>query len=246
MKRLESNFPNMALSLTVIALVAAGALAWVHGITEEPISQAKEQKKEQAIQNVLPPYTRTDAPEIVNDLSVIRAYNDSVFVGAAVETSSAGFNGTIKVMVGFDAEGKIVNYSVLEQAETPGLGTKMVDWFKTKKNKQDIRGINPSEVNFTVTKDGGDIDAITAATISSRAFLLAVKNAYNAYAGNAQADGNSGASAQAHNEEEADGYSGATAQESNVETEKPCKQHGRKCGQTCKKHHVEPSNTDIL
>ena len=74
----------------------------------------------------------------------------------------------------------------------------MVDWFKMAKNKQDIRGLNPAKVKFAVSKDGGDIDAITAATISSRAFLQAVHNAYNAYADNPQADGLSGASAQAH------------------------------------------------
>ena len=198
MERLKSNFLNMALSLTVIALVAAGALAWVYTITKEPISLAKDQKKEQAIKDVLPEYTRTDAPETVNGLTVVRAYNDNTFVGAAVETAGNGFGGTIRLMVGFDADGNICNYSVLEQAETPGLGTKMVDWFKTAKNKQDIRGLNPAKVKFAVSKDGGDIDAITAATISSRAFLQAVNNAYNAYADNPQADGLSGASAQAH------------------------------------------------
>jgi len=100
-------------------------------------------------------------------------------------------------MVGFDQDGKIVNYSVLEQTETPGLGTKMVDWFKTKKGNQDIRQLNPSEVNFTVSKDGGDIDAITAATISSRAFLKAISDAYAVYAEQHAADGTSGASQQA-------------------------------------------------
>lgn len=198
MERLKSNFLNMALSLTVIALVAAGALAWVYTITKEPISLAKEQKKEQAIKDVLPDYTRTDAPDTINGLSVVRAYNDDTFVGAAVETAGNGFGGTIRLMVGFDADGNICNYSVLEQSETPGLGTKMVDWFKTAKNKQDIRGLNPSKGNFAVSKDGGDIDAITAATISSRAFLQAVRHAYDAYAENPKADGLSGASRQIH------------------------------------------------
>jgi len=102
------------------------------------------------------------------------------------------------LIVGFDAEGKIVNYSVLEQYETPGLGTKIVDWFKTDKNRQNICGLNPSQVNFTVDKDGGDIDAITASTISSRAFLAAVQAAYQAYTNNPDyVDSYSGASAQA-------------------------------------------------
>ena len=92
-----------------------------------------------------------------------------------------GFSGEIKVMVGFDAAGNIVNYAVLEQAETPGLGTKIVDWFKTEKGKQNILGMNGSSEQLKVTKDGGEVDAITAATISSRAFLESVKLAYAAY-----------------------------------------------------------------
>lgn len=87
-------------------------------------------------------------------------------------------------MVGFDKEGNIINYSVLEQKETPGLGTKMVDWFKTPIGNQDIRGKNPAKNNLTVKKDGGEVDAITAATISSRAFLDAIHNAYAAYSRN--------------------------------------------------------------
>ena len=84
-------------------------------------------------------------------------------------------------MVGFDKAGNIFNYSVLEQKETPGLGTKMVDWFKTDKGNQNIKGKNGGTANLTVSKDGGEIDAITAATISSRAFLLTIQNAYKAF-----------------------------------------------------------------
>lgn len=196
MKQLESSFLNMALVLTVITLIAAGALASVYTLTEEPIRLAKEQKKEQAIKDVLAPYTRLEEPDTINGLTVVRAYNEDAFVGAAVESSAIGFGGTIRIMIGFDKEGKIFNYSVLEQAETPGLGTKIVDWFKTNKGKQDIRTINPSEINFTVTKDGGAIDAITAATISSRAFLEAVTQAYAAYAEKHDADITTGASQQ--------------------------------------------------
>src|SRR5574344_186190 len=195
MKRLESNFLNMVLVLTIITLMAAGALGAVYTLTEEPIRLAKEQKKELAVKSVLPDFTRLAEPETANGLTVLKAYNNDDFLGAAVESEAVGFGGTIKIMVGFDAEGKIVNYSVLEQAETPGLGTKMVDWFKTDKNRQSILHINPSTVNFTVSKDGGDIDAITAATMSSRAFLSAVQSSYQAYNDNPEnIDVKSGAS----------------------------------------------------
>jgi len=73
---------------------------------------------------------------------------------------------------------------VLEQKETPGLGTKMVDWFKTNKGNQSIIGKNPALANLTVSKDGGEIDAITASTISSRAFLFSIRNAYQAFSAN--------------------------------------------------------------
>jgi electron transport complex protein RnfG len=186
----------MVLVLTIFSLVAAGALGAVYSVTEEPIALVQKVKQEQAIKDVLPAFTELDTPVVVNGFNLYKAYNDGEFVGAAVESFSMGFSGEVKVMVGFDVDGNIVDYSVLEQKETPGLGTKMVDWFKS--DKADIRGLNPAETNLTVSKDGGDIDAITAATISSRSFLLAVSNAYNAYNNQAQtsADAVSGATAQ--------------------------------------------------
>jgi len=114
-------------------------------------------------------------------------------VGTAVKTfTTNGFSGYIWIMVGFTPDGSINNYSVLEHKETPGLGTKMADWFKPTdpaKAKASIINKNPGTTNFTVSKDGGDIDAITAATISSRAFLDAVQTAYNEYAKNQKEGG---------------------------------------------------------
>lgn len=195
MAKLQSTFKNMALSLTLIALVAAGALGGVYMLTEAPIAQQKQQKQANAIGSVLPEAAnRTIAePEDANGYIIHRAYDGDTFIGAAVETETDGFGGKIKLMVGFDAEGNIVNYEVLEQTETPGLGTHIVEWFKTEKNRQSVIGLNPDKVNLTVSKDGGDVDAITAATISSRAFLLAVRNAYAAYAGADPTEAQSGA-----------------------------------------------------
>lgn len=184
--KLESNFKNMVLVLTLISLIAAGVLGAVYTLTEAPIQQAKTAKQQQAIQQVLTPFDRLEN-EIVDGLSVYRAYQNESFIGAAVEASANGFGGEIKIMVGFDPQGNIIDYAVLQQAETPGLGTKIVDWFKTDKNNQNIKGKNPANNNLTVGKDGGEVDAITAATISSRAFLQAVENAYNAYANNEDA-----------------------------------------------------------
>lgn len=200
MAKLESSFKNMVLVLTGITLFAAVTLASVYTLTEKPIAEAKKAKQENAIKEVLPAFDTLAAADTVSldglgDFVLYKAYQgDNQFVGAAVESfSNNAFGGSIRVMIGFDAEGSIVDYSVLEQKETPGLGTKMVDWFKTDKNRQNIKGLNPATANLTVAKDGGDVDAITAATISSRAFLEAVRNAYAAYAGNPSADGMSGA-----------------------------------------------------
>ena len=198
---MQSNFKNMVLSLGLIAVFAAVTLASVYALTKDPIAASKVARQQNAIRDVLPAFERLDDAEKValetgDSLNVYRAYvNDEKFVGAAVESFSRnGYSGDIRLMIGFDVKGNIVNYTVLEQKETPGLGTKIVDWFKTEIRNQNIIGKNPSEKKLTVSKDGGEIDAITAATISSRAFLEAVQKAYNAYADNTDASGVDGAS----------------------------------------------------
>jgi len=181
----------MVLVLTSITLVAAVALGSVYNLTKEPIEASKRAKQENAIMEVLPPDVEIKGTDTITiegmpePFYVYQAYTGDEYAGAAVQTySKNGFSGEIKVMVGFDAKGNIINYSVLEQKETPGLGTKMVDWFKTEKGNQDIRGLNGSKNNLNVTKNGGEVDAITAATISSNAFLEAVRYAYSAYSQN--------------------------------------------------------------
>jgi len=185
----------MVIVLSGITLFAALALGSVYSFTKEPIAASKTAKQQNAIKEVLPPgFDHLAEPVAVEDgdetLIVYKAYNEkNEPIGAAVESSSNnGFSGRILVMVGFDKDGNIFNYSVLEQKETPGLGTKMVDWFKTDKGNQNIKGKNGGTANLTVSKDGGEVDAITAATISSRAFLFTIRNAYSAFIANTQED----------------------------------------------------------
>lgn len=189
MKKLQSTFWNMALVLGGVCLVAAALLAWVNELTAEPIRLADLAKQETAIKVVSPLF---DNQPVLEKCTVFLSGEDSIvcyparlkgeLVGVAVESySDNGFNGRISVMVGFRADGSVYNYSVLKQSETPGLGNKMLTWFKTDKNRQSILGKNPAADNISVSKDGGDIDAITAATISSRAFMDAVNRAYRAY-----------------------------------------------------------------
>jgi electron transport complex protein RnfG len=154
MEKLQSSFKNMALSLTIIAMVAAAALAGVYMLTLENINAQKRAKQEAA------------------KLAVLNGQD-----GYAVETAVDGFGGQFRVMVGFDKEGNIIGYEILEHQETPGLGSHMTHWFKNaEKPGQNIIGRQGG--SLTVSKDGGDVDAITAATISSRAFLKAVNQAY--------------------------------------------------------------------
>lgn len=181
----------MLLSLTFICLCAAGILATVNMYTAEPIAMAKAIALENAIKEVTPDYTNNPLEEsykaVTSDgdsLIIYPATKDGEPVGVAVESNTMnGFSGEIRVIVGFDNEGKIVNYSVLQHAETPGLGSKMQDWFRTDKNNQSVIGRSLANGNLTVSKDGGDVDAITASTITSRAFLQAINRAYSAYRG---------------------------------------------------------------
>lgn len=190
----------MALALTGFSVLAGGLLGWVNDATAEPIAQANAKALSDAIAVVVPGFDNNpaEAPETVelNGVSykIYKATKGGEPIGAAVEASANGFGGALTVLVGFDKDGNIIDYSLLSHAETPGLGSKAADWFK-KGGKGDITGKNPGTAPLTVSKDGGEIDAITASTITSRAFLLAVNNAYAAYK-NQQVDTTSGATQQ--------------------------------------------------
>jgi len=189
MATIESSLKNMLLTLLVITAIAGTSLGFVYKMTEAPIAAAKAKKQQEAIKMVVPPFTNNPADGVLEVTSpeglpirLFPAKKDGKLVGVAVETmSNKGFSGNISIMVGFKPDGTIVNYQVLDQKETPGLGTKMVTWFKTNKGNQSVLDKNPKKNNLTVSKDGGDVDAITAATISSRAFLDAVRIGYESF-----------------------------------------------------------------
>ena len=193
MKKLESSLLNMTLVLTGVAVIMGGILAYVNHLTEGPISEQKQQALADGIKTVM----------VCDDIVVAKTdtvrQNDAkgkelVYIiyqtqdkqghdlGAAVESTTNGFGGDLKVLVGFNPEGKILGYTILETAETPGLGAKADKWFQ-KGGKGNIIGKDPKEpLDVKPVKGGkGDVDAITASTITTRAFLLAVNNAYKAY-----------------------------------------------------------------
>ncbi len=190
MAKLNSSLKNMVMSLAIISFGASAILGGVYVLTKKPIEDAAELKKTNAIKEVLPQNNNMKIGEAVEitlesyseKFIVYPAFENDKLIAVAVETfDNNGYGGQIKSMVGFDAEGNIVNYAILAMSETPGLGEKVTSWFKTKRNNQDIRGKKPSEESFKVSKDGGEIDAITASTITSRAFLSSVKTAYNVF-----------------------------------------------------------------
>ena len=204
MKKLESSLTNMVLVLTGVAVIMGGILAFVNHLTEGPINEQKAKALADGIKSVMGvselTVSKTDTVRQTvsgKELTyVIYQAQDAQKkdIGAAVESTTGGFGGDLKVLVGFDPEGKILGYTLLEHAETPGLGAKADKWFQ-KGEKGDIIGKSPVEP-LTVSKDGGKVDAITASTITSRAFLLAVNNAYNAYKATPATDVKTGASEQ--------------------------------------------------
>ncbi|MBQ9231114.1 MAG: RnfABCDGE type electron transport complex subunit G [Prevotella sp.] len=208
MKKLESSLTNMVLVLTGVAVIMGGVLAFVNHLTEGPIAEQKTKALADGIKTVMVcdnlVVAKTDTVK-QNDAKgkeltyIIYQVQDAEKkdLGAAVESTTMGFGGDLKVLVGFDPEGKILGYTLLEHAETPGLGAKADKWFQ-KDGKGNIIGKDPAEP-LTVSKDGGQVDAITASTITSRAFLLAINNAYNAYKAT-PADAATGATK--HNKEE--------------------------------------------
>ena len=207
MEKLKSSITNMVLVLTGVALITGCILAFVNHITEEPIALQKQKTLEDGIKAVMGGGELTVAHTDTvrqNDAKgkeltfIIYQTQDAQGndLGAAVESTTLGFGGNLKVLVGFNPDGDILGYTLLEHAETPGLGAKADQWFQ-QGQKGDIIGKNPAEP-LTVSKDGGQVDAITASTITSRAFLLAVNNAYNAYTATPSSDAETGATKQHH------------------------------------------------
>ncbi len=184
MAKKESTLKNMLIALMVITIVSGGVLGYIYGLTKPAIDQVEANKNIKAINEVLKTDVAIAKTEtiVIDDLTYNLAFDaDEQFIGAAVKTySKNGFGGRIELMVGMLANGNINKVSVLSQTETPGLGANMVN----DKFKGQFDGKNPATFRLKVKKDGGDVDAITAATISSRAFSEAVDLAVRGFESN--------------------------------------------------------------
>jgi electron transport complex protein RnfG len=182
----QSSLVNMVMTLFVICLLSSAVLAGIYAVTKDPIEAAKVAKTNIAIAKVVPEFDNNPSSEVFEksiDGKTCRVYpakKNGAIVGYAIESfTTAGFGGRIVVMVGFNNDGTINNTSVISHSETPGLGDKMVEGKGT--FSLQFKGKDPATFKMIVKKDGGDVDAITASTISSRAFCDAMNLAYLIY-----------------------------------------------------------------
>lgn len=192
---MESTLKNMVLTLFIITFVSATAVGFVYQVTKGPIAEAKSAKITAAIALVLPEFDndigQTRHIENIDGGQVIvyTATNNGKVVGYAVETfTNKGFRGEIRLMVGFLPDGTINKVETVYHSETPGFGDKI------ERGRSDFsvqfEGQNPSDFKLAITKDGGDVDAITASTITSRAFVDAVERACRVFQSIKTAEGN--------------------------------------------------------
>lgn len=177
----------MVATLVIIMVLAGLSLAGVVNMTADAIAKSEKEKQESALKAVLPAFdndiasTRKEVKiDEKNKLVLYYAKKGEENVGVAMETyTNKGFSGNFKIMVGFSTDGTIINTAVLDHHETPGLGDKM-DASKSRFPDQ-FKNKTPASFKLKVKKDGGDVDAITAATISSRAFCDALQRAYDEF-----------------------------------------------------------------
>ena len=173
-----STLRNMVLCLTGVCLVCAAILGGMYALTYEPIQKANENILKASIGAVLPEGVEISEPQTHEWEGVSYEYypavKDGEAVAYAVKSTTVGFGGPLSLMVGVLKDGTVFNTSVLACTETPGLGASSQEagsHFRTQ-----FQGFGPDK-SLKVTKDGGDVDAITASTITSRAYALAVSNA---------------------------------------------------------------------
>ncbi len=168
---------KLVLILTVICAVSSALLAAVYSKTKEPIAAALELRTAHAVKRVMPEGVSTPEKREVGGVTFFVAMNNGRLASVAVEgRSKNGYGGEIALMVGLSADGKLVNFQKLVANETPGLGSKIdSDAFR-----KPLLG-RPLDADWRVKKDGGKVDAITAATISSRAALECIRDAIGKY-----------------------------------------------------------------
>jgi electron transport complex protein RnfG len=166
--------------LSLICLVAASLLAAVNQLTIKPIAEAKNNLKVEALAEIFPFKIKDAKPLTENDAVYYEVFNDNGELGGVgIETyTNLGYGGRIDVLLGVSTEGKIFDYKVVSSFETPGLGSKLSNTEFREQFKGKSLG---TDFKWKVKKDGGDVDEITAATISSRAIIDAISKGLDLY-----------------------------------------------------------------
>ncbi len=172
---MKSTFKNMVVCLTLICVICSALLAGVYALTKAPIEQANADKLSGAISEVLPAFaTLSEEKSVALDGKTYSYYevadSTGAVLGYAIKSAVGGFGGPVSLMVGVLPDGTVYNTKTLSHSETPGLGAKCTE----PAFADQFRNLDPSAKKLSVKKDGGDIDAITAATITSRAYTDAV------------------------------------------------------------------------
>ncbi|MFI3323645.1 MAG: RnfABCDGE type electron transport complex subunit G [Rikenellaceae bacterium] len=180
---MKSTLTNMVLVLLAITAIASASVGGIYMLTKEPIAIAQENAKKEALAQVLPAFDQTEMSTMTLDAMEIEIYTASQageVVGYAINTATmSGFSGLFRLMVGLDTAGNVLNVNVLSHNETPGLGSKMAD--EGNSLLSSVQGKQINALNWAMSKNGGDIEALTAATISSVAYADAMQRAMNAY-----------------------------------------------------------------
>jgi len=179
--------PAIIIPPVLIAVVMTVMLALVYGVTKEPIAEAKRLDKQKKLEQVMPAFANDplELEEKLNDSVTlyIGTVEDGVSGYGLTSSVKTGYSGYFSIVFGIAPGDTIERVRILESFETPGLGSKaanppFIDQFNGK----------PLDFDFRVTKDGGGVDAITGATITSRAVCAALSQGIEAYeaAGGAQ------------------------------------------------------------
>ncbi|MFR9503018.1 MAG: RnfABCDGE type electron transport complex subunit G [Rikenellaceae bacterium] len=180
---MKSTLTNMVLVLLAITAIASASVGGVYILTKEPIAIATENAKKEALSQVLPTFDQTTMEIVALDGMELELYTATAageVVGYAINTATmSGFSGLFCLMVGLDTTGKIININVLSHNETPGLGSKMTE--EDNSLLRSVKGKQIKDINWAMSKNGGDIEALTAATISSVAYADAVERAMKAF-----------------------------------------------------------------
>ena len=173
-----STLKNMTLCLTLVCLICAAVVGVAYAVTKEPIDAAAQAKTTASIARVLPEFSSVPQEGSVRVGGADYKYYKVDGAGYAIISATSGFGGLLTLMVGVAEDGTVHNTTVLSHSETPGLGAKCTS---DERFISQFQGFDPAVKTLAVKKDGGDLDAITASTITSRAYALAVSNAVEVY-----------------------------------------------------------------